>query len=288
MGKRRPADLEALPFYRARRAPSGEIAPWALEELEDFAAAHDDAFGGRVLADAAAPVALQIEATSAPPVWTVLDGRELERWAAGLARLWRRLGLAEGDTIAFFDYGSNPFVLLASSIYVAHLGRGAVERLGATPICNDGVASMTGRMLAILETVRPAAVVVRRDLVAPLVDMLATRGKPRSGRLRWAAVVEVEGAAPVAEAERLGAALEAPVRRLLRADAAFFTAADCAGCGLFHVDRALYDVRARGEDLTVTTRFAACCPTVAYRIGAGRLAGRGCASEPAAERIEWR
>ncbi len=280
--------LAELPFYQARLGASGEVAPWTLDDLEDYAAAHDDPFGGRVAAGARVSVALQIEATSAPPVWTALEAGELDAWAGGLARLWRRLGLEAGEAIAFFDYGSNPFVLLSSSIYVARLRRGAVERLGAVAVCNDGVASMTGRMLAILELVRPVAVVIRRDLVAPLADRLATQGKPRNTILRWAAIGEVEGSAPAAETARLAAVLGVPVRRLLRADAAFFSAADCPDCGLFHVDRKLYEVReAEGGALVVTTRFAGVCPSVGYRIGSGRMAGRGCSSEPAAERIEW-
>lgn len=283
------SDLAELPFYRARLGASGEVAPWTLDDLEDHAAAHDDPFGGRVAAGAKVGVALQIEATSAPPVWTALEPDELDAWAGGLAGLWRRLGLETGEAIAFFDYGSNPFVLLSSSIYVAGLRRGAVERLGAVAICNDGVASMTGRMLAILELVQPAAVVVRRDLVAPLADALATQGKPRNTILRWAAIGDVEGAAPAADTARLAAVLGAPVRRLLRADAAFFTAADCPDCGLFHVDRKLYDVREAEEGtLVVTTRFARRCPSVGYRIGSGRVAGAGCSSERGAERIEWR
>jgi len=281
-------DLREFPFYRARLGASGVPEPWSLDELEDSAALTSDPFGGRTRPGAAIQVALQIEATSEPPVWTALEPRELDIWAGGVSRIWQRFGLGRDDVIAFFDYGSNPCVLLSTSIYVARLKRGAVERLGATSICNDGVASMAERMLTILGAVRPAALVVRRDLIAPLTDMLATRGMPQQSRLRWAAVVDVEGAPRPADAERLAAAVAVPVRRLLRADAAFLAAGDCAECGLFHLDRRLYDVEALGDgELAVTARFAAHCPAVRYKLGRGEVARGRCASEPSALRLAW-
>ena len=231
------------------------------------------------------PVALQIEATSEPPVWTALEPRELNAWANVVSRLWHRFGLAAGETIAFFDYGSNPCVLLSSSIYVSHLRSGAATRLGVHAICNDGVASMTGRLLVILETVQPAVLVVRRDLIAPLVDALGTRGGGKS--LRLAVVSEVEGAASRRDASRLAEALGVPVRRLLRADAAFFLVGDCGDCGLFHVDSSYRMEASAAEEVLLTTKFAAACPAVRYRLGSGDIASGGCRIEPKARRLEW-
>ena len=199
--------------------------------------------------------------------------------------MWRRFGLAAGETIAFFDYGSNPCVLLSSEIYVSHLKAGAATRLGANTICNDGVASMTGRMLVILETVAPAALVVRRDLVAPLVDALGTRGGGKS--LKFAVVSEVEGAASAKEAARLADRLGVPVRRLARADAAYFVVGDCGECGLFHVDPS-YRVAPMAEgEVSVTTRFAKACPAARYRLGSAEIVRDGCASEPTGVRLRW-
>jgi len=260
---------------------------WSLDDLEDYAAVHDDPFAGRVRAGARPPVVLQIEATSEPPVWTALQATELAAWASVVSRIWRRFGLGPGDTIAFFDYGSNPCVLLSSSIYVSHLRRGAATRLGADTICNDGVASMTARMLVILETVRPAALVVRRDLVAPFVDALGTHGSRGAGALRWAAVSEVDGAPDAKEAARLEQALGVPVRRLLRADAAFFVSGDCPQCRLFHVDRSYRLEPASPGEIVLSTPFAAECPAVRYRLGAGEIARGACATEPRARRIAW-
>ena len=265
----------------------GVLEPWSLDDLEDYAVAHDDPFAGRVLAGARPAVTLQIEATTEPPVWIGLEPREIAIWAGAVSRMWKRFGLRAGDAIAFFDYGSNPCVLLSSSIYVPHLRRGAATRLGASAICNDGVASMTARVLVILETVRPAALLVRRDLIAPLVDALGTRGTRSSGDLRWAAVSEVEGPPSAQEAARLSEALGVPVYRLLRADAAFFVAGDCHECRLFHVDRS-YRVETLGAgEIAVTAPFAEVCPAVRYRLGAAEVVRPGCAADPKARRIAW-
>jgi hypothetical protein len=281
-------DLRDLPFYRPRLDERGVPAPWALEDLEDHAARHDDPFGGRLRPGARPSVALQIEMTSEPPVWSGLQPREIGAWARVVSRLWQRFGLAAGQTIAFFDYGSNPCVLLSSSIYVSHLKRGAATGLGASVICNDGVASMTARLLVILETVSPAGLVVRRDLVAPLADAIATQGRRGVGALRWAAVSEVEGAPPPREAQRLGDSLGVPVRRLLRADAAYVSSGDCARCGLFHLDRAYRLEELPEGQVAVTARFAAECPAVRYRLGSADIVAPGCPSEPSAGRLAWR
>ena len=279
--------IEALPFYRVRLDARGEPRPWTLDDLEDFAASSGDAFGGRVAPGAVTPVALQIEATSEPIVWTALDGAELDAWAGSLTALWRRFGLTRGETLAFFDYGSNPAVLLSSANFVPQLRRGATDRLGATAICNDGVASMAGRMASILDVVRPAAMVVRRDLLAPLADALKTTGPEPRGIVRWIAVVEVDGAPAREQISPYEELWGVPIRRLLRADAAFLVAGDCDACGLFHLDRARYALEERDGSIVVTTRFAKLCPTVSYVLGAGEIVSGSCAREPRAARIEF-
>ncbi len=280
-------DLRDFPFYRSRLDARGVPEPWSLDDLEDYAAAHDDPFAGRVREGRRPAVALQIEATSEPPVWAALDPPELDAWAGVVSRLWRRFGLGADETIAFFDYGSNPCVLLSSSIYVSHLRRGAATRLGAHTICNDGVASMTARMLVILENVRPAALVVRRDLIAPLTEALATHGQRGEKSVRWAAVSEVEGAAPTKDADRLAEALGVPVRRLARADAAFFVAGDCPECGQFHLDRS-YRAESIGEgEIVLSAPFVGECPAVRYRLGRGELLPAGCPLERKAARLAW-
>ena len=280
-------DLRDFPFYRSRLDARGTPEPWSLDDLEDYAAAQDDPFAGRVRGGKRPAVALQIEATSEPPVWAALDPPELDAWASVVSRLWRRFGLRADETIAFFEYGSNPCVLLSSSIYVSHLRRGAATRLGANTICNDGVASMTARMLVILENVCPAALVVRRDLIAPLTEALATHGQRGKKNVRWAAVSEVEGAAPTKDAARLADALGVPVRRLARADAAFFVAGDCPECGRFHLDRRYRAESIADGEIVLSAPFVGGCPAVRYRLGRGELLPAGCPLEPKAARLAW-
>ena len=174
-------NLAQYDFYRERLAADGRPAPWALADLEEFARGHPgDPFAGRVRAGAAPKLALQVEATGDPPIWIALDPPELDRWAGVLERMWARWGTGPGETIAFFDYGSSPLVLLASSGYVGYLRRGAAERLGLNAICNDGVAAMAARMVSIVETVQPSMLILRRDLAVPFALGSGSRRRPTS------------------------------------------------------------------------------------------------------------
>ncbi len=282
-----PLDLTDFPFYRARIAADGTAQAWTLADLEQFAADHpDDPFAGRVRAGSAPKVALQIEATGEPPVWTALDAGEVDQWARVLARIWERWGLAAGETIAFFDYGSSPLVLLASSSYMAYLRRGAADRLGVTAICNDGVATMAARMAGIVEIVKPAAIILRRDLLTPFTTALETASVKLAGRVRWAAVSEPEGVPSREEAARFADSSGVATYRVLRADAAFLLAGECPDCGCFHLDRAYQAESLPSNEVAVTTSFARACPAARFNIGAAEIAGRGCAREPRANRIK--
>jgi hypothetical protein len=279
-------DLLERPFFRARAEPSGRIRPWTLEDLEEFARHTGDPFAGRLAAGHSPRVSLQIEATDDPPVWIGLDSGELSSWAGGIARLWARFGLERGETIAFFDYGSCPLVLLASSSFVPYVGRGAAERLGLTAVCNDGVAAMAERMVSIVEHLRPSALCLRRDVLGPFSEALRRRGVSLRS-VRWAAIAESEGWPARAEAERFSAEWGVSVRRILRADAACCLAGDCDACGLFHLDRRLYWVEP-GDDrerVLLANRFVRTCPTVAYDLGPGEIRRGGCPREPGALRV---
>ncbi len=274
-------------FYRGRLDAHGRPAPWTLADLEEFASAHPgDPFAGRVLAGAVPKVALQLEATGEPPLWTALDPPELDRWAGVLARMWSRWGAAPGEVIAFFEYGSSPLVLLASSGYVGYLRRGAAERLGLTAICNDGVATMAVRMASIVETVGPSMLVLRSELVAPFAAALEAVGDTLAGRVRWVALSEMEGVTPRPEVERAAQRLGVPVYRILRCDPAFLIAGECPGCRGFHLDREYRAEALPAGEVAVTARFARCCPAARYNIGAARLLAPGCPLERRAQRLE--
>ncbi len=281
-------NLRRFPFYRDRLDKRGEPAPWTLAELEAFGAAHrDDPYAGRVVPRSSAQVSLQLEATAEPPLWAALNSPELDHWAGVVARMWSRWGAPSGETIAFFEYGSSPLVLLASSGYVAHLRRGAADRLGLSAICNDGVATMAPRMASIVANVKPSMLMLRRELAAPFVAALDAGGVTLRGRIRWIGLSEVEGAPPAAETERLHSTFGVPVYRVLRSDTAYLLAGECAGCRMFHLDRQ-YEARAiDGGELAITARFARACPAVNANIGAARLIDPGCKLEPGAYRIEY-
>jgi len=278
--------LADRPFYRARIAEGGAPDAWTLSDLEEFAADHpDDPFAGRVPAGAVPKVALQIEATGEPPVWSALDGGEVDRWAQVVTRMWQRWGLAAGETIAFFDYGSSPLVLLASASYMAYLKRGAADRLGVTAICNDGVATMAARMVGIVETVKPAALILRRDLLAPFAAALDAARVKLAGRVRWIAVSEPEGVPARDEIMRHARVFGVPTYRVLRADAAFILAGECPECGCFHLDSAYQAESLPANEVAITTVFARVCPAVRYDIGNADLVSGGCPREPHASRI---
>jgi hypothetical protein len=281
------SELSALPFYRGRIAHNGEPRPWTLADLEEFTAANPkDRYAGRVSSGARPKLSMQIEATAEPPIWMALDSGELDKWAAVLSRMYARWGCATGECVAFFEYGSSPLVILSSSGYVGYLKRGASERLGVNAICNDGVAAMAPRMATIVESVKPAMIVLRRDVIAPFCSAIEMAGVSLKGRTRWVAVCDIEGAPDRDEMRRLASTLGVDVHRILRADAAFLLAGECPDCRLFHIDSA-YDVEpiSNGE-IAITARFAKMCPAVRYNIGAATLERGGCARAPREWRVE--
>jgi phenylacetate-coenzyme A ligase PaaK-like adenylate-forming protein len=279
--------LTDYPFYRERLETGGQPVPWTLADLESYAASHpSDPFAGRVIGEAMPRVSLQMEATDGPPIWTALNPPELDRWAEVVAGMWSRWGAVAGETVAFFDYGSSPLVLLASGGYVGYLRRGAAERLGLFAVCNDGVATMAPRMAEIVQTVKPTMLVLRRELVAPFASALKTAGVALAGKVRWAAMSEVEGAVTREQAEAAGTSLGVRVFRILRCDAVFLLAGECPRCGCFHLDRRYRAEELSSSEVAITTTFAQTCPAVRYNLGAARVAGTGCPLEPRAQRIE--
>jgi len=282
-----PPDVRGRPFYDARPDPAGGTAPWTLDDLCDFAAAAGDPYGGRRDSPALPPFSLQLEAGE-PPVWVGLDGNELTRWSLALERILARWGVAAGDTVGFYDYGSSPLVLLSAGSYVPGLGRGATDRLGADMFCNDGMGNMALRMAEAVRVVRPAAMVVRADVAAPLTEALEMSGVELGDVVRWVAVTVPDGAPFPGDVARWSERWGLPVRRILRADAAFLLAGDCPACGLFHVDAELYDLAPLpGGETSVTARFATTTPAVRYSLGPAEPVAAGCRDEPAARRLRW-
>jgi len=292
-------NVAGRPFYDARPDPAGGTAAWTLDDLCDFAATSGDPYGGRLAgppfadstegwaADRLPPFSLQLEAGE-PPVWVGVDSAELAHWSTALERLLARWGVTAGDTVGFYEYGSSPLVLLSAGSYVPGLGRGATDRLGADMFCNDGMGNMALRMAEAIRVVRPAAMVVRADVAAPLTEALEMSGVWLPDVLRWAAITVADGAPFPADVARWSERWGLPVRRVLRADAAFLLAGDCQACDLFHVDAELYELEPLpGGETAVTTRFAATTPAVRYSLGPAEPVDPGCPAEPDALRLRW-
>jgi hypothetical protein len=280
-------DVAGHPFYDAR------LAPWTLDDLCDFAAATGDPYGGRLAGApftggvSLPPFSLQLEAGE-PPVWVGLVPSELARWSLALERVLARWGVAAGETVGYYEYGSSPLVLLSAGSYVPGLERGATDRLGVDMFCNDGMGNMALRMAEAIRVVRPSAMVVRADVAAPLTEALEMSGVSLPDVLRWAAVTVPDGAPFPGDVARWSERWGMPVRRLLRADAAFLLAGDCPACGLFHVDGELYDLEPLpGGETAVTTRFATTTPAVGYNLGSTEVVAAGCSEEPTAPRLRW-
>jgi hypothetical protein len=280
--------LADLPFYRARLDAAGAVAPWTLDDLEDWAAASGDPYGGRRADGRFPPLSLQLEATDDPFLWVGVDAAELEAWSTALEHLLRRWGVGPGDTVAYFEYGSSPLVLLSAGSYVPHMAGGAADRLGADTFCNDGLGSMAARMVDAIRLLRPAAVVLRADVLAPFAEVVDVTGVSLAEAVGCVAVTVPEGVPFAAEVDGYSQRWGLPVRRLLRADAAFLVAGDCAACGLFHVDSGLYRLEAGPTGgVVVTTTFARTTPAVGYLLEPARLEPAGCPEEPAAPRLRW-
>ncbi|HZQ78825.1 MAG TPA: hypothetical protein VFE55_15935 [Acidimicrobiia bacterium] len=221
-------------------------------------------------------------------MWVGLGPDELVQWSVALERVLARWGVDAGDTVGFYDYGSSPLVLLSAGSYVPGLGAGATDRLGADMFCNDGMGNMALRMAEAVRVVGPAALVVRTDVAAPFTEALEMSGVVLGDVLRWAAVTVPDGAPFPGDVDRWSERWGLPVRRVLRADAAFLVAGDCAACGLFHVDGGLYTLeQLPSGEVAVTTRFATTTPAVRYCLGAAEVVDAGCPEERAAPRLRW-
>jgi hypothetical protein len=265
----------------------GLIETWSLEDLQGWAAASGDPFGGRYYGEGWPPLALQLEASEDCSVWVGVDGRDLELWSRALEGALARWGLVPGDVLACFDYGSSPLTLLTIGTFAPYLTRGAAERLGADVICNDGIANMAARMADILRLVRPAAAVLRADVLAPLVDALDRAEVDVGSVCRWVAVSSPDGAPFPAETARYAARWSIPVHRVLRADAACFLAGSCPVCDAFHVDPELYSLEPLPSGGVAVTSFARTCPATRYDLGPATVLAPGCSEEPAAPRLVW-
>ena len=297
------------PFYRGRlRGPKGlraagaatfgdRIAPFTLEELVEETSRSGDPYASRWCRKKAPPLVFQLEYDTEPRLYLPLDRPALKSYAEALARCWSLLGVAKGDKVAIFDYGTSPLSYLASASYTPYLNRGAAEALGCLPVCNDGVANMSQRAVEILKFIRPRIFFLRSDCLQPFINQVEAAGLRVSDYARALVVAECEGTLSRQEQTSFEQRLGVPVYQMLRIDAAMFLAMECPQCRLLHTWRDLYLVENSRENggeihngapcpLLITNWFALNCPTLRYASQIqGSLAAAGCARGPRDQRI---
>ncbi len=184
--------------------------------------------------------------------YLALSPPELEAYALALARCWRLAGLGRGDRVIIFDFGASPLSYLASCLYSPFLRRGAAERVGCLPVCNDGVASVVPRGVHMVRVLQPKVAYVRLDLLAPLAGAMGRAPTP----LQTVVAAAEEALLAPAEAQRYRQELGVEVLRLLRLDAALFLAQECPHCRAIHTFPDLYQVWEAAGTLAVAPRFS--------------------------------
>lgn len=272
-----PRSLRAL-RAKAMRRPEDFAATFPVTTLEGLAAAKiksGDPYALRRTKKITPKVALQLEYDMETALYAALDSNELSRYAEALRRCWSLLGIAKGDRVGIFDYGTSPVSYLASSTFTPYLQRGAADILGCLPICNDGAANLSQRAVEIVKFVRPRVMFLRTDCLHPFTAEISRGSMPLSSYVDTLVAVENEGVLARAERDAYQAKLGVPIYRLMRADAAMFLAPECHRCGLFHLWSDLYHVEApepqtdretgrQASRLVITNWFATSCPTIRY------------------------
>ncbi len=112
-------------------------------------------------------LAVQLETPGAG--FLELSREELASAARTLAELWRSLGVAAGDRVLIYDYGSSPIVYLASAAFTPYLDSGAAERCDALALCVDGLPDNVGRLAHVLRLFAPGFLFLRAELAGLLI-----------------------------------------------------------------------------------------------------------------------
>jgi len=254
---------------------SARIPLTTLEELVAEKISSGDPYASRLCGNGAPLVTFQLEYDTETRLYLALSRQDLKKYAEALRRCWSLVGLRKGDAVAIFDYGTSPVSYLASSAFTPHLSQGAADALGCLPICNDGVANMSQRVVEILKFIRPKALFIRSDCLEPFSIESERQLGSLSAYTGALVVTENEGCLTKVERDAYEKRLGLPVYRLLRIDAGMFLAMECPECRLFHSWKELYyieSVTRAGDDvdeggqksLAVTNWFARTCPAVRY------------------------
>lgn len=297
------------PFYQAKLAGlkplpslqdfSRRVPTTTLEELEAVRLSNGDPYSLRKAAHQPATLSMQLEYDTDLPLYQALDRSSLRYYAQALQRCWSLLGLARGDRVALFDFGSSPLVYLASAFYTPYLSAGAAEALGCIPVCNDGASQLSGRAVDILRFATPRLLFLRSDCLYPFSQEVSQQGLRLADYTQGLVVAENEGWAAHLCRQGWARGLGVPLLGLLRIDLAMFLGVECPQCHLVHIWDDLYLVEAVEEKtgepsppgqpglLTVTNLFNRVCPSIRYVSSVlGSLVPPGCPRGLAEGRIE--
>ena len=248
----------------------------SLEELVAEKARSGDPYSSRWCGQQDPLVVVQLDYGTESPLYLPFDRRTLRSYAEALGRCLDLVGLKKGNAVAIYDYGTSPVSFLASAAFTPYLKKGPAETLGCLTICNDGIASMSGRAIDILKYVRPRILFVRAECLHPLALEVEGQLSQLSDYTGGLVVSENESLLSKADQDAFERRLGVPVYRLLRVDLALFFAMECPKCRLLHSWEDLYNVEtfheaiegsssdSRDDCLVVTNWFARSCPAVRY------------------------
>ncbi len=222
--------------------------------------AQEDPFGGRLREGARPPVVVQVG--EGLPLYWGLDEGDLEAMAAVLAFCWRWLGIGRGDKVAIYDYGTSALVMFASCAYTPYLRAGAAERLGCTPVCNDGLPEMAPRAVHLLTYVRPRCLFLGEEGAEALLYHLRNRGEGLRGLVDKVVLALDERPLAQQEVAQWEAEMGVSVAQLLRADICLFLAPPCPLGQGFHVPPAYWVEMGPEGRLTVTHLGLLSCPVI--------------------------
>ena len=149
-------------------------------------------------------------------------------------RFYASIGVGPTDVMLICDYGTSPVSFTASSMFCPLGMDGLSERLGFRVLCNDGIPEFSRRTVHMIETVKPDVVLIRHDLVPPLLNHM----RWKKDQVRAFVITANDRAAMVEHG--LARGLGVPASRFLRDDLALFAMLECRTTPGFHVPTDFY------------------------------------------------
>lgn len=171
---------------------------------------------------------------------------QLQQAAEMYARCIQKLGIKEGELVQIYDFGSSPVVFLFEHNYCSLPIKGAAEILNLRGLLNDGITDFLGRGLYAIRVCNPTTLIIRKELLGPLVQTNKQLGEIRRGKpSRIIATADRD----LISREELNMAREqlgVEIAYVLRVDPILFFAYSCNIGGLlhFHFPRRNFEIEA--------------------------------------------